>query len=67
MNDKPTFDNDQGGFLWVLIGFLIPVVGLILYFIWNDEKPRRCDSLKTGFTIGFVCWFVTWLMANCGS
>ncbi len=46
--------NDQGGFLWGLLGFCIPLVGLILFLIWKDEKPNTAKSLITGAAIGFA-------------
>ena len=29
---------DNGGFAWGLLGFCVPVAGLILYLIWNNSK-----------------------------
>lgn len=32
--------NDNGGFLWGLLGCCIPIVGLILFLVWKDQKPK---------------------------
>ena len=30
------YDDGTGGFVWALLGFFIPVAGLILYLIWKE-------------------------------
>ena len=45
---------DNGGFLWGLLGFCIPLVGLILWAVWKSEKPLTAKALITGAAIGFV-------------
>lgn len=43
--------NDEGGFLWGLLGFCVPLVGIILYFVWKDEKYNTAKALLTGALI----------------
>lgn len=38
--------NDTSGLDYELLAFLFPLIGLILYFIWKDEKPVFANSLK---------------------
>ncbi len=45
---------DDGGFLWGLLGFLFPVVGLILYLVWKDEYPNRASSVGAGAIVAVV-------------
>ncbi len=51
--------DDNGGFLWGLLGCCIPVVGLILFLVWKDSKPRTAKAagigalVSVGFTIVF--------------
>lgn len=48
--------NDTGGFgLWCL-GFMIPIVGLILYLVWKDDKPLSAKSAGQGalFSVGII-------------
>ena len=40
--------NDEGGFLWSLLGFCVPIIGLILYLIWKDEKPNTALAAGKG-------------------
>ncbi len=48
--------QDNGGFLWGLLGFCIPVVGLILFLIWKDQKPKTAKAAGIG---ALVCVIVT--------
>lgn len=40
--------NDKGGFLWGLLGCCIPIVGLILFLVWNDQKPKTAKAAGIG-------------------
>ena len=40
--------KDDGGFLWGLLGFLVPVAGLIIYLLWKDEKPLTAKAAGIG-------------------
>ncbi len=55
---KLTAQNDTGGFGWGLLGFCIPIVGLILYLIWKDEKPLTASAAGKGALIGFIAGIV---------
>lgn len=39
-DSKPPIENN-GGFLWGLLGCCIPIVGLILFLVWKDTKVRH--------------------------
>ena len=36
-----------------IIGFLLPIVGLILYLVWNENKPGKAKSAGYGAILGF--------------
>jgi len=40
--------TDNGGFGWGLLGCCIPLVGLILYLVWKDTKPRTAAAAGKG-------------------
>lgn len=41
--------DDTGSIGWGLLGFFIPIVGIILYCVWRNEKPLNAKiSLKIG-------------------
>ena len=31
---------DNGGLGWGILGCCIPIVGLVLWLVWKDQKPR---------------------------
>ncbi|SFU49853.1 zinc ribbon domain-containing protein [Butyrivibrio sp. INlla21] len=39
---------DNGGFLWGLLGCCIPIVGLILFLVWKDTKPKTAKAAGIG-------------------
>ena len=39
---------DNGGFGWGLLGCCIPLVGLILFLVWKDTKPKSAKSAGIG-------------------
>ena len=51
--------NDNGGIGWGLLGFCIPIVGLVLYLVWKDEKPKTAKSAGLGalISVGIVIAF----------
>lgn len=46
--------EDQAGFGWCLLAFLIPLVGLILYFAWRGNYPNKANTVGIWALIGFV-------------
>lgn len=49
---KKAEDGKSIGF--AILSFFIPLVGLILYLIWKDEKPLRAKSAGKGALIGVI-------------
>ena len=39
---------DNGGFGWGLLGCCIPLVGLILFLVWKDTKPKTAKAAGIG-------------------
>lgn len=46
--------QDNGGFLWGLLGFCIPIVGLILFLIWKDQKPKTAKAAGIGALVSVI-------------
>lgn len=46
--------NDKGGLLWVLLGCCIPIVGLILFLIWRNDRPQTAKSIGIGTLVGIA-------------
>lgn len=51
--------EDTGNFGWGLLGFCIPIVGLILFLIWREEKPLNAKAAGIGAIIGFIIGFIS--------
>lgn len=46
--------NDSGSFGYAVLGFCIPIVGLILWLLWKDQKPRSAKMAGTAALVSFV-------------
>ena len=51
-NTNVTNPEDKGGFLWGLLGCCIPLVGLILFLVWKDNKPKTAKAAGIGAIVG---------------
>ena len=45
---------DNGGFLWGLLGCCIPIVGLILFLVWKDTKPKTAKAAGIGALVSVI-------------
>ncbi|KFI62982.1 hypothetical protein [Bifidobacterium cuniculi] len=45
--------NDSGSFGWAVLGFLIPIVGLVLFLVWHTTKPKCAKMAGIGALVGF--------------
>ncbi len=54
--------QDNGGFLWGLLGFCIPVVGLILFLIWKDQKPKTAKAAGIGALVSVIVAVVCYVL-----
>ena len=50
----PVQTNDKGGFLWGLLGCCIPVVGLVLFLVWRDTKPKTAKAAGIGALVSVI-------------
>ena len=51
---KQNFTEDDSSLGFAIIGFFIPLVGLILFLIYEGKKPKRAKSAGKGALTGFV-------------
>ena len=47
-------ENDAPSTGWAVLGFFIPLVGLILYLVNKDKTPQKAKSAGKGALIGFI-------------
>ena len=55
-------NNDNGGFLWGLLGCCIPVVGLILFLVWKDQKPNTAKAAGIGALVSVIISVVFYII-----
>lgn len=49
---------DRYGFAFALLGFFIPIAGLIIFLVYEEKKPQRAKSAGKGALIGFAAQIV---------
>lgn len=54
--------TDNGGFLWSLLGFCVPLVGLILFLVWKDTKPVTGKAAGIGALVSVIVWIVFYVL-----
>lgn len=53
---QPSQDSGSAG--WGFLGCCFPLIGLILFLVWKDDKPRSAKSAGIGAIIGVVLLIV---------
>ena len=56
IDNKPNADvsEDSSSMGFAILGFFIPIIGLILFLIYEGKKPKRAKSVGKGALIGFI-------------
>ena len=52
--ENATCVNDAPSVGFAVLGFFIPLVGLILYLVYESKQPKRAKSAGKGALIGFI-------------
>lgn len=58
INQQTTSGQDESSFGFALLSFFIPIVGFILFLVWNKEFPLKAKSCLKGFISGIVFYVV---------
>ena len=45
---------DSGSFGWAVLGFLIPIVGLVLWLVWRSTKPLCAKKAGMGALVSVI-------------
>lgn len=51
---QATDTNDTGNFGWAVLGFFVPMAGLILWLLWKDSAPRNAKKAGMGALISTI-------------
>ena len=52
---------DKGGFGWGLLGYCLPIVGLILFLVWKDTKPKTAKAAGIGALVSVILGVVIYI------
>lgn len=69
VNCGNNMNNDNGGTVsadapskgFAILGFFIPIIGLILYLVYERKQPKRAKSAGKGALIGFITKIVVYI------
>ena len=57
---------EEGGTTgWAILGFLFPIIGLILFIVWKDSKPKSSSAAGKGALIGFIVGILASVLISC--
>lgn len=54
--------EDSGSFGWSILGCCIPIVGLVLFLVWKDTKPKSAEAAGTGALIAVIISIVFYVI-----
>ncbi len=60
---SPSKPDDAPSFGWAVLGFLFPLIGLILYLVWKSDYPQKAHSVGKGALIGVIISVVVSLIS----
>ena len=58
-NNKPL---DSGNIWFCFLGYCVPIAGLILYFVWKDQKPKNAKRCIQGFLISIILSIIIYIL-----
>ena len=59
---QPAAPVDSGSFGWAVLGFFFPIVGLILFLVWKDQKPLSSKKAGIGALVGAILSVVSTIL-----
>lgn len=54
--------NDAPSFAMALVGFLVPILGLILWILNKDTKPKEAASAGKGALVSVICGVIFYIL-----
>jgi len=54
--------EEKGNFGWAVLGFFVPLVGLILFLVWKNERPADAKMAGMGALVSVIIEAVTSLI-----
>lgn len=64
--EQNTNVEDNGGILWGLLGCCVPIVGLVLFLVWKDTKPKTAKAAGIGalvcVAVSVICYILLFIL-----
>ena len=54
--------TDKGGFLLGLLGCCIPIVGLVIFLVWKDQKPKTAKAAGIGALVCVIVGVIFYIL-----
>lgn len=64
-NNSRKTSADAGGSIYVLLGVIFPIIALIFYLIWKDDKPNTARDLEKGIKICLIIIAIIIILSVC--
>ncbi len=61
-NTPATTVTDNGGIGWGLLGCCIPIVGLVLFLVWKDTKPKTAKAAGIGALVAVILGVIYYIL-----
>ena len=62
LETKGTISSATGAIGWGLLGCCIPIVGLVLFLVWKDTKPRTAKAAGIGALVAVIIGVVYYIL-----
>ncbi len=62
-SDNVENSNDNGSIAWGILGFLVPIAGIIIYFIMKKDNPKNSKMAIRGSLINLCLNFVLFVIS----
>ena len=57
---------EEGGTAgWAILSFFFPIVGLILFIVWKDSKPKSARAAGKGALISVIAVILLYVLIIC--
>lgn len=60
---QPVSMNDSGSLGWAVLGFFFPIVGLVLYLVWLQERPKSALMAGKGALVSAILGISIYIIA----
>ncbi|MBE5746310.1 MAG: hypothetical protein E7359_03380 [Clostridiales bacterium] len=63
MSDTQHKKQGKGNFGWAVLGFFVPVAGLVLFLVWKNENPGNSKMAGIGALVSVILDVVCYIFS----